>query len=120
MKGTLEWQVTERLTTPRGDFRVFSTPAMCMFAEMAAHKLVAPFLACGEGQVGVSVQIRHLAPTAIGQWVRAEVELTGIDRRRLSFRVHVFDEVEQVGEIFHERFVVDLEKYNERLRRKLG
>ena len=44
MKDTLEWEVTERLTTPRGEFKVFSTPSMCMFAEMAAHKLVAPHL----------------------------------------------------------------------------
>ena len=29
MKDTLEWEVTERLTTTRGEFKVFSTPSMC-------------------------------------------------------------------------------------------
>ncbi len=28
MKAELEWEVTEALTTKRGDYRVFSTPSM--------------------------------------------------------------------------------------------
>ena len=119
MKDTLEWEVTERLTTTRGEFKVFSTPAMCLFAEMAAHKLVAPHLKPEQGQVGLVVNIRHMAPTPIGKMVRAEVELTAIDRRRLTFQVKVFDDVEQVGEVTHERFVVDVDKYTARLRKKI-
>ena len=120
MRDTLEWEVTERLTTARGEFKVFSTPSMCLFAEMAAHKLVAPHLEAGQGQVGVTVTIRHLAPTPIGKTVRADVELTAIDRRKLTFDVKIFDDVEQVGEVTHERFVIDVDKYTERLRRKIN
>ena len=47
-------------------------------------------------------------------------ELTGIDRRRLTFKVKVFDDVEQVGEAEHERFVIDMDKYLERLRKKIA
>ena len=118
MKDGLEWEVTERLTTTRGEFKVFSTPSMCQFAEMAAHKLVAPHLKPGQGQVGVTVNIRHMAPTPIGKMVRADVELTAIDRRKLTFHVQIFDDIEQVGDVVHERFVVDLDKYMERLRTK--
>src|SRR5918997_1479097 len=119
MKDTLEWEVTEQLTTTRGEFKVFSTPSMCLFAEMTSHKLVAPHLKPGQGQVGLTVNIRHMAPTPIGKMVRAEVELTGIDRRRLTFQVKIFDDVEQVGEVSHERFVIDVDKYQERLRKKI-
>jgi fluoroacetyl-CoA thioesterase len=119
MKDTLEWEVTERLTTTRGEFKVFSTPSMCQFAEMASHKLVLPHLKPGQGQVGVTVNIRHLSPTPIGKMVRAQVELTDIDRRRLTFHVQIFDDVEQVGDVTHERFVIDLDKYTERLRKKI-
>jgi predicted thioesterase len=119
MKDRLEWEVTERLTTTRGEFRVFSTPSMCQFAEMASHKLVAPHLKAGLGQVGLTVNIRHMAPTPMGKRVRAEVELTAIDRRKLTFHVRIFDEVEQVGDVTHERFIVDLQKYEEGLRRKI-
>ena len=119
MKSTLEWEVTERLTTARGEFRVFSTPSMVMFAEMASHKLAAPYLNAGQGQVGVTVNIRHMAATPLGKMVRAEAELVEIDRRRLKFHVNIFDDVEQIGEADHERFVIDLDKYNARLKKKI-
>ena len=119
MKDMLEWEVTEQLTTMRGEFKVFSTPSMCLFAEMASHKLAAPYLKPGQGQVGLTITIRHMAPTPVGKMVRAEAELTGIDRRRLSFHVQIFDDVEQVGDVTHERFVIDVDKYQERLRKKI-
>jgi fluoroacetyl-CoA thioesterase len=115
-----EREVTEAMTTRRGDFRVFSTPNMVQFCEASAGELVAPHLAEGQGQVGAVVTIRHMGPTPMGKRVRAEVELTGIDRRRLTFKIKVFDDVEQVGECDHERFIVDLDKYFDRLRKKLG
>lgn len=120
MKETLVREVTESLTTTRGEYKVFSTPSMVLLVEMAAHKLVAPHLKPGQGQVGLSVNIRHLAPTPIGKQVRAEVELTGVDRRKLTFKVKVFDDVEQVGEAEHERFVIDVDKYTERLKKKIA
>ncbi len=79
MKDTLVWEVTEKLTTTRGEFKVFSTPSMTLLVEMAAHKVAEPHLKPGQGQVGLSVNIRHMAPTPIGKQVRAEAELTGID-----------------------------------------
>jgi fluoroacetyl-CoA thioesterase len=120
MKDTLEWEVTERLTTTRGEFKVFSTPSMCLLAEMASHKLAAPHLKPGQGQVGVTVNIRHMAATPLGKMVRAETELVEIDRRRLKFHVQIFDDVEQVGDVTHERFVIDVDKYTDRLRKKVS
>ena len=119
MKHTLEWVVEEKHTTQRGGYRVFSTPSMTLFVEMASQQLAAPHLKTGQGQVGLSVNIRHLAPTPIGKKVRADTELTGIDRRKLTFKVKVFDDVEQVGEAEHERFVIDEDKYIERLKKKM-
>lgn len=120
MTDTLEWDVTENLTTRRGDYQVFSTPSMCLFAEMAAHRLVEPHLKPGQGQVGLTVNIRHMAPTPIGRRVRAAVELTAIDRRKLSFHINIHDDTEQVGEVTHERFVIDVDKYVERLKQKFA
>ena len=120
MKHTLIWTVTKELTTSRGDYRVFSTPSMTRFVEMATHALVLPHLKPDQGQVGVVVNIHHMAPTPIGKDVRAEVELTGIDRRMLTFKVDVFDEVEQIGTATHDRFVVDMDKYMAKLQAKLG
>lgn len=120
MKHTQEWVVEEKHTTQRGGYRVFSTPAMTQFVEMTAQQLAAPHLKPGQGQVGTLVTIRHMAPTPMGKKVRAEAELVAMDRRRLTFKVKVYDDVEQVGEAEHERFVIDEDKYVERLRKKLG
>src|SRR5688500_13901214 len=120
MKHTQEWVVEEKHTTQRGDYRVSSTPSMTQLIESTANQLAAPHLKPGQGQVGVLVTIRHLGPTPMGKKVRAEAELVGIDRRRLSFKVKVYDDAEQVGEADHDRFVIDLDKYYEKLRKKLG
>lgn len=119
MKITVDREVTESMTTQRGDYRVFSTPSMVQFCESAAGQLVAPHLQPGQGQVGIVVTIRHMGPTPMGKHVRAEVDLVGVDRRRLSFKIKVYDDVEQVGECDHERFIVDLDKYQEKLRKKI-
>jgi fluoroacetyl-CoA thioesterase len=119
MKDELVWEVTENLCTKRGDYRVFSTPSMTYLVEMTAHKLVTPHLKSGQGQVGLQVNIRHMAPTPIGKQVRCEVELTAIDRRKVTFKAKVFDDIEQVGEAEHDRYVIDLDKYMARLKAKI-
>jgi predicted thioesterase len=80
---------------------------------------VAGRLAAGTGQVGLQVNIRHMAPTPIGKKVRCEAELVAVDRRKLTFKCKVFDEVEQVGEAEHDRFVIDLDKYMAKLKAKV-
>ncbi len=120
MRDELEWDVTESLCTTRGEYRVFSTPSMTYFVEMTAHKLVGPHLKPGQGQVGLQVNIRHMAPTPIGKKVRCETELTAIDRRKLTFKMKVYDDVEQIGEAEHDRYIVDLDKYMARLKAKIA
>src|SRR3970040_577487 len=119
MKGEQVWEVTRELCTARGDYLVFSTPSMTRFVEMTSQELAKPHLKPGQGQVGTVVNIRHMGPTPIGKKVRCEAELVAIDRRRLTFKAKVFDDVEQVGEAEHERFVIDLDKYMARLKAKV-
>ncbi len=120
MKHTEHWEITEDRTTQRGPYKVFATWAMTRFVEMTASNLVRQHLKPGQGQVGVSITVRHMGPTPIGKTVRAEAELIAIDRRRLSFKVKVFDDTEQVGESEHDRFVVDLDRYFATLKQKLA
>jgi predicted thioesterase len=119
MKHEESWEVTDELCTTRGEYRVFSTPSMTRFVEMTSQNLAKPHLKPGQGQVGTLVNIRHMGPTPLGKKVRCEAELVAIDRRRLTFKAKVFDDVEQVGEAEHERFVIDLDKYMARLKAKI-
>ncbi len=120
MKHTETLEVTEERSTQRGSYKVFATWAMTRMVEMAANNLVTQHLKPEQGQVGIYILIKHMGPTPIGKTVRAEAELVGIDKRRLSFKIKVFDDVEQVGESDHDRFVVDLDKYFAKLEKKLG
>ena len=46
--------------------------------------------------------------------VTAESELVEIDRRRLVFRVAVRDERGPVGEGTHERFIIDIARFQQK------
>ena len=118
MKGTFTLKVEREHCTSRGGPWVFATPEMVRFSELSCHELVAPLLGSGQNTVGVVVHIRHLAPTLEGQNVRAEIELIEVDRRRLKFKIELFDELDKIGECEHERFVSDVDKAGERLKAK--
>jgi predicted thioesterase len=118
LTGTLERVVEERHCTVRGDFAVFSTPSMVSLLEEAADETMRPYLAAGQDSVGVRVDVRHLAATPKGMRVRATATVREIDRRRVTFEVIIEDEVEKVGEATHDRFIIDGERYTERLKEK--
>ncbi len=94
-----------------GALEVFATPAMVALLEETAWKSVQPYLEPGQGTVGTRVDVRHLAATPLGMQVTCESELVEIDRRRLVFKVEVFDEKTKVGDGIHERFVIQNDKF---------
>lgn len=98
-----------------GGVDVFATPAMVSLMEFAALNAIDPLLSEGKMSVGVVVNIEHLAATPIGKKVWAEAEVIEVDRRRVTFTVKAYDEHELIGQGTHVRFVIDLERYVERL-----
>jgi fluoroacetyl-CoA thioesterase len=115
-------KVTEDMTPPhlRGDpIRVLATPEMIRLIEQTAIQAVQPALNPGQTTVGTRVDVAHLAATPEGMTVTVTVELTAVDRRRLTFRAEVHDEVEKVGEGTHERFIIDREQRGPRLQAKV-
>ena len=114
MKGTYQVDVTIENTASRvrsGGVPTFSTPSMVAGMECCCSNSMLPYLDEGQGSVGIRIEVRHMASTPIGMHVRFESEVIERDRRRLVFRVKAFDEIEQVGEGIHERFVIDTDKF---------
>lgn len=97
---------------------VLSTPRLISFMERTAHFAVLPHLSEGQTTVGTVVNIRHLGATPVGMQVRFFAELVEVDRRRLRFKVEAWDAMEKVGEGEHERFIIDLGRFNEKLAQK--
>lgn len=94
-----------------GGVEVFGTPMMIALMENAAWRAVADALDEGQVTVGTLVNVSHLAATPVGQRVRATAELIAIDGRRLTFRVEAYDERQKIGEGQHERFIVNLQRF---------
>ena len=114
MKGTYKVDVTAENTASRvrsGGVPTFSTPSMVAGMECCCANSILPYLDEGQGSVGIRIEVKHMASTPIGMHVRFESELTLQDRRRLVFTVKAFDEIEQVGEGVHERFVIDTDRF---------
>jgi fluoroacetyl-CoA thioesterase len=97
---------------------VFATANMIAFIEWTCVAALAPYLAPHQRTVGTRVEISHSAATPIGMQVTAEIELIEIDGRRLRFKVSCHDEAEPIGEGFHERTIVDHDRFMARLARK--
>ena len=122
IKNTIELTVTKDKCAGAlgsGDLDVFATPAMIALMEETAWKSLVPYLEPGESTVGTALEVRHLSATPVGLKVRCETELTEVDRRRLVFRVRVYDPFGLVGEGRHERFVIQYEKFMKKANEKL-
>ena len=101
-----------------GDVSVFATPEMIRLMERAAVRAVDHLLPQGYRTVGIHVDVRHLAATPLGMTVRAKAELLEADGRKLTFRVEAFDDVERVGQGIHQRMIVGLAKFKDRVESK--
>ena len=99
---------------------VFATAQMIAFVEWTCVHALAPYLGAHQRTVGTRVEMTHTAATPAGMTVIADVELLSIDGRTLRFKVACRDEKEPIGDGFHERTMVDNDRFMARLARKTG
>ena len=99
---------------------VFSTPYLILIMENAALNALKPYLEQGESAVGTRVDVRHLVATPVGREVVGHAEVTGIEGRRIFFRVWATDGAEEIGAGSHERTVVNTARIVERMAAKYG
>jgi fluoroacetyl-CoA thioesterase len=103
-----------------GTLRVFATPAMALLIEDTCRKMIEPYLAAGESTVGVSLKVRHLAPTPMGQAVRCRAEVIAVEDVVVTFQAEVWDPAEKVGEAEHKRAVIEVDRFLRRVEAKAG
>jgi fluoroacetyl-CoA thioesterase len=115
---TVERLVEAKYCTRRGEYEIFSTPDLVLLIEETAIEALTPLLPTTQSTVGTTIDIAHVAATLLGQTVKATTTVTEVDRRRVMFDVVVSDEQEVIAKGTHERFIVDLEKFEARLGEK--
>ncbi|HEV8518899.1 MAG TPA: thioesterase family protein [Burkholderiales bacterium] len=122
LHGSIEIIVGEQHTAPHigsGRVHVLATPVMVNLMEAAALQAVEGLLPPGHQTVGIHLDITHVAATPVGMRVRAYAELTRVEKRTLTFRVHAEDQKERIGEGTHERIIINLARFDQRMQEKL-
>jgi len=121
LKGEAKLVVREEDTAKHlgsGNVAVLATPRMIALMEKASVKAVDHLLSPGQATVGSEIRVRHLAATPQGIEVKVYSELVEVEGRRLTFKVEAFDAREKVGEGVHIRYIIDLDRFREKVKAK--
>ncbi len=92
---------------------VLATSRMIGLMEVAAARLMQPLLKSGELSVGVGVDIKHFAPTPVGEEVRVVATFLELNGKLYLFAVEVFDRAGKVAAGRHTRAIVNKAKLME-------
>ena len=123
LAGRAELLVGEEHTAPRvgsGLVHVLATPVMINLFEAAALDALDKHLPPGYQSLGTVLNVRHIAATPVGMKVFAEARIIRVENRTVFLAVTARDEKELIGDGTHERVVVNVEKFSQRVKRKLA
>ncbi len=121
LTGVVETTVNDENSADRFDpdmVPAFATPMLVSLMDNAAHQAVKNHLPEGYISVGTRVSVSHVAATPKGMKVTVRATLVEIYRNKLVFEAEAFDEVEKIGEGRLERFVINREKFLQKLQTK--
>jgi predicted thioesterase len=122
LTGTAELVVGEQHTAPRigsGRVHVLATPVMINLIEAAALQAAEHLLPDGYQSLGTRLDVKHYAATPVGMKIRATAEVVKVEGRSIFFTVRAEDEKEPIGDGSHERVVVNVDRFDKRVQRKL-
>jgi fluoroacetyl-CoA thioesterase len=97
---------------------VLSTPNLISFLERTAREMLAGCLEDGEQSVGVEIELRHLAPTPVGQTIHCTARVIHAEDREVTFQISARDERELIARGLHKRAVIRTESFNRRVKEK--
>ena len=100
--------------------RVLATPSMIELIERTCRDSMLPYLEDGLDSVGTEVNVKHLAATPMGMNVTFHSEVIEVADRRVKFKVSAFDDKDQIADGTHERFVINVKNFANRLAAKRG
>src|SRR6516164_5590761 len=122
LKGTAQLVVGPEHTAPfvgSGRVAVLATPVMINLIEAAALNAVEHLLPSGHQSLGIHLDVSHVAATPVGLAVTAIAEVVRVEGRTITFRVEARDTVETIGSGTHQRVVVSVGRFDERVQRKV-
>ena len=103
--------VDASMSPPHLPAKVLSTPSMVGLIEGACLEALQSKLPEGHTTVGTHISVSHTGPAFEGEEVSVRLELTAIDKRRLTFDVVVESPRGSISSGTHERAVVSLDRF---------
>jgi len=101
--------------------RVLATGYLVGLIELACIQAVLPHLDWPREQtVGTRLDVSHSAATPPGMEIVIHVRLNAVDGRKLTFDVEARDERDEISRGTHERFVIDAQRFGEKVAEKAG
>ena len=122
LTGSAEIVVGPEHTAPfvgSGRIAVLATPVMINLIEAAALAAIEHLLPAGHQSLGIKLDVSHTAATPVGLRVTATAEVLAMEGRTVTFRVEARDEFEPIGGGTHQRIVVSVARFDERVQRKV-
>jgi predicted thioesterase len=102
-----------------GRIPVLATPVMINVIEAAALDAVEHLLPAGHQSLGIHLDVSHVAATPVGLLVTATATVLRVQGRTITFEVEARDEIEVIGSGSHQRVVVSVARFDERIQRKV-
>jgi len=97
---------------------VLSTPRLVALIERTARESLYPFLDENERTVGAEIEIKHMAPTPLGQNVTIITRVIGGEGKLWDFQFEVRDEHETIARGLHKRAIITVESFARRVAKK--
>jgi fluoroacetyl-CoA thioesterase len=97
---------------------VVSTPHLVGFLERTARETIAACLEADERSVGIELDIRHLAPTPVGQTIHCRAQVIAVEDRKVTFQIEARDQHEVIVRGLHKRAVIRTESFSRRVKEK--
>ena len=97
---------------------VVSTPHIIQFLERTARHTLAPHLDADERSVGLEIDIRHLAPTPVGQTIHCRAQVIAVEDRKVTFQIEARDAHEVIVRGLHKRAIIRTESFSRRVSAK--
>lgn len=103
-----------------GKIGVLATPILVTLLESAALQAVERLMPPGQQTVGTRLELSHTAATPVGMRVCARAELIQVEGRKLTFKLHAEDEGETIGGGIHERLIISVDRFDQRMLKKMA
>lgn len=110
---------TDLATNWKNDVPVLSTPVLLWLGEVAAMKVLEGAVPIENISVGVSHNVKHLAPTPVGFKLVITATPIEVSGRIISFEVKAHDGIEIVLSGVHQRAIIDKKTFLDKLQSKV-